>query len=89
MTLFLGISEGLPGVDLADSALNGIEGGVGVWIIESLLSLLASVGLTVLAPNPEACGIVDILREDPDIGIPDFPRVPSLLTLGDLGDFGG
>ena len=28
--LFLGIMEGLPGLDLAESRANGIEGGVGV-----------------------------------------------------------
>jgi hypothetical protein len=89
VTLFLGIMDGLPGFDLEESRENGIEGGVGVWIAESLFSRLASVGLTVLAPNPEAWGIVDILREEPEVGMPVLPGVPSLLILGDLGDLGG
>jgi len=52
--------------------------------MDSLLSRLASVGLIVLAANPDACGIVEILREAKDPGAPTF-----LLVLGDLGDFGG
>lgn len=55
--------------------------------IESRLALRASVGLTVLAPNPEACedaggkpGIVDIRFEEED-GV----FVPLPLTLA--GDF--
>jgi hypothetical protein len=83
VTLFRGIIDGLPGADLAAGvAETGNPGGGGVFSMESLFSRLASVGLIVLAANPDACGIVDIRRED--------KFEPSFLfVLGDLGDLGG
>lgn len=90
MTLFLGIIDGLAGADRASSTGKGREGGVGEWIAERRFARLASVGLTVLAPRPEAWGIVEILREEVDNGIPPCFMAPSLFNrLGDLGDFGG
>lgn len=83
VTLLRGIMDGLAGLDRpvsrgADSA----GGGGGVLSMESRLSRLASVGLMVLAASPEACGMVEILREAVD-GAPSF-----LLVFGDLGDLG-
>ncbi len=58
VALFLGIIVGLAGADRSDSTAVGIAGGGGVFtIVDNRFSLLASVGLTVLAPNPDACGI--------------------------------
>lgn len=84
VTLFMGTIAGLPGMDLAVSGGWGSEGGGGVFSIDNLLSRLASVGLIVLAAKPEACGMVEILREAVDDGALSFFPV-----LGDLGDLGG
>lgn len=53
--------------------------------MDSLFSLRASVGLMVRAASPEACGMVDMRRDEVELGVPFFPG----WTLGDFGDFGG
>jgi hypothetical protein len=70
---------GLPGIDLLLSTGGGNEGGGGVFNMDSLFNLRASVGLIVRAANPDACGIVDILREAVEL-------VGVFLVLGDLGE---
>lgn len=67
--LLRGINDGDAGVVLWEST-----GGGGVRIVDNRFRRLASVGLIVLAPNPEAWGIVDILRLDPGAGIADLWR---------------
>ena len=73
--LFLGSKDGDAGVALWESA-----GGGGVRIVDKRFRRLASVGLIVRAPSPEACGIVDMRRLDPGAGIADF-------WVRELGDF--
>lgn len=65
--LFLRSKDGDAGVALWDSA-----GGGGVRIVDKRFRRLASVGLMVRAPSPEACGIVDMRRLDPGPGIADL-----------------
>lgn len=83
VALFVGGIIGLPGMDLELLAC-GSEGGGGVFSIESLFRRRASVGLIVRAANPEAWGIVEILREAVEEGVPSF-----LPVVGDRGDLGG
>lgn len=66
--------EGDAGVVLCEST-----GGGEVLMVDKRFNRLASVGLMVRAPNPEAWGIVDIRRLDPGAGIADLWRR--------LGDF--
>lgn len=52
-------------------------------MVERRFNRLASVGLMVLAPSPEACGIVEILLLEPGVVILVESR-----RRGDFGDFG-
>ena len=86
VTLLRGIMDGLPGLDRRQPVSSGADsagGGGGVFSMDSRFSRLASVGLMVLAARPEACGMVEILREAVEPGAPIF-----LLVFGDLGDLG-
>jgi len=68
--------NGDAGVVLCESTGGG---GGGVRIVDKRFNRLASVGLMVRAPNPEAWGIVDIRRLVPGAGMADLWRR--------LGDF--
>ncbi len=62
----------------------------GLGFIESLRSLRASVGLIVLAPNPEMCGTVDCLLLDVEEGVwvrwaGDFPGERAWLIGVEVG----
>ena len=65
--LFLGSKDGDAGVALWESARGG-----DVRIVDKRFRRLASVGLMVRAPSPEACGMVDMRRLDPGPGIADL-----------------
>lgn len=73
--LLQGSREGDAGVVLCES----MGGGGGVRMVDKRFNRLASVGLIVRAPNPEAWGIVDIRRLVPGAGMADLWRR--------LGDF--
>lgn len=74
--LLQGSKEGDAGVVLCESTGGG---GGEVRMVDKRFNRLASVGLMVRAPNPEAWGIVDIRRLDPGAGMADLWRR--------LGDF--
>lgn len=91
VTLFRGGMEGDWAVDCgrgwggSGCGVGGVYG-IGGGIVERRFSRLASVGLIVRAPNPEAwCGMTDTLFDEDGVLVPgpDFPGVLAAVVEDD------